>query len=792
MFDSFCQLGHYQLNFYGMPLFLLSFASFFFGVFTLIRERCSLVALSLFLLTLMISNWLFCFALLYWSKNDGLALGWANAGYLTIPLIAPSAYWFICISLDLQKKRAKTILAGFILGILFVFTQIKFNLLFNHVSSNFWGFYPRFGSFASIVFSVFFWLYMGLGLSELISEYKTTTAKTTKYYRIRLLLLGSALAFLALIDSLPNFGLEVYPFGYAAVAIIILILLSLSKKVEIFDIKPNHSSYHLLNAMNDAMILCDDEGVIRLANNRARQIIGGDIPELVGKSIQDVILKNVENGKDVLDEITQNKSLHDYEAHCLGKEGNVIPVSLSYAPILDPDNEKMFGWAIMAKNITERKEMEKKLTRSETFDQLTGLYNRKKFEEELHNHLEIAKQTKIHGALLLIDLDRFKEINDSFGHSAGDKILVGIASILRNNFRKVDVVSRLGSDEFAVITPNVKLDDIKFIVSKLLSVIGRSRVQIEDHEISMSVSIGVALFPLHADTADTLLAYADYALYKSKRESRNSYSVYSSSKNWSSPFKMQVTWATRIRHALQHNRFVLLAQPIYNAKTNKNSHYELLLRMYGDDDKLISPDSFIHVAAHYGLIRDINYWVLEQVFSLAKQYPNASFTCNLSGGIFSDDKLLSVLDDRLANAGVNPDHITIEITENVIMSDIKNAMRCLTIFKKRGLKFALDDFGTGLSSFAYLKGLPIDFLKIDGSFVKNLPTSDLDKDFVHAMVQIAKRLGVKTVAEYVENQEIVDILNSVGVDYFQGYHFSKPIDIAEAIAKHPIPPEGES
>jgi EAL domain-containing protein (putative c-di-GMP-specific phosphodiesterase class I) len=251
---------------------------------------------------------------------------------------------------------------------------------------------------------------------------------------------------------------------------------------------------------------------------------------------------------------------------------------------------------------------------------------------------------------------------------------------------------------------------------------------------------------------------------------------------------MQITWATRIRHALQNDRFILLAQPIYNAKTDKTSHYELLLRMKGDDDKLISPDSFIQVAAHYGLIRDINYWVLEQVFFLAKKYPGTHFTCNLSGALFSDDKLLSVLDDRISNSGVKPERITIEITENVIMSDIKNAMRCLSIFKKRGLKFALDDFGTGLSSFAYLKGLPINFLKIDGSFIKNLQTSDLDRDFVRAMVQIARRLNVKTVAEYVENEEIANILKEIGVDYFQGYYYSKPIDVEEAVTKHPIPP----
>jgi diguanylate cyclase (GGDEF)-like protein/PAS domain S-box-containing protein len=570
---------------------------------------------------------------------------------------------------------------------------------------------------------------------------------------------------------------------------IILFFKKISQKSNPLNMKPGHTSYHLLNAMNDAMILCDEKGVIRVANATAAQIIGGELNDLVGHSIQDVILKNVADGKSVLDEITNHNTLKDYEVHCVSKDGSVIPVSVSYSPISDPDSNKMYGWAIMAKNISERKEMEQKLSHYEMYDHLTGLYNRTKFEVELAKHLEISKQTKIHGALLLIDVDRFKEINDSFGHTAGDKILVGIASILQNNFRKVDVVGRLGGDEFGVITPNVKLEDIKFVVNKLLSVIGRSRVQIKGHEISMSVSIGVALFPLHADTSDTLLAYADYALYKSKNESRNGFSVYSSSKNWSSPFKMQVTWASRIRHALQHDRFVLFAQAIYDAKTNKPSHYELLLRMYSDDNALVSPDSFIHVAAHYGLIRDINYWVLEQVFSLAKAYPNAYFTCNLSGGIFSDDKLLSTLDDKLTNSGVNPEHVIIEITENVIMSDIKNAMRCLTIFKKKGLKIALDDFGTGLSSFAYLKGLPIDYMKIDGSFIKNLPTSDLDKDFVIAMVQIAKRLGVKTVAEYVENEEIVKILQEISVDYFQGYHFSKPLEIAEALAKHPILPK---
>lgn len=786
MFQTLMQLGSYQISAYGVPLFLLSFVVFSFGGFSLLRERSS-SALSLFLLTTVTALWLFSFAFLYWSQNASLAFQWASLGFLAIPLIAPSIYLFICASLGQIQARSKIIILGFIVAAIFIFAQVEFKQLFNDLYHYGWGYYPKFKDYTAFAFVFFAWIYIMLGLKELLNEYFNLRKNTQKYAQIRILMFMVFLALFVLFDFLPYFGIGIYPLGYVAVVMAMLMLLVTDKKIDIFDIKSGQSSYHLLNAMNDAMVLCDDEGVIRLANERARQIIGGNQVELVGQSIHDVISKNAENAKPVLDEMVEKKSFENYETRFVAQDGGVIPVSLTCSPIVDSENNKVLGWAIMAKNISQQKEMEQKLTRSITQDQLTNLYNRKKFEEELKRHLEIAKRTQVHGALIIIDVDRFKEINDSFGHAAGDKILMGMAGILRNNFRKVDSIARLGADEFGVITPNVKLEDIKFIVSKLLSVIGRSRVQIDKHEISLSVSVGVALFPLHADSADILMAYADYALYKSKKESRNTFSVYSSSKNWTSPFKMQITWATRIRHALQNNRFVLLAQPIYNAKTNRCSHYELLLRMRSDDDKLISPDSFIQVAAHYGLIRDINYWVLEQAFALAKKHSKAHFTCNLSGGIFSDDKVLSILDDRITNSGVNPERMTIEITENVIMSDIKNAMRCLTIFRKKGLKFALDDFGTGLSSFAYLKGLPINFLKIDGSFVKNLQTSELDKDFVHAMVQIAKRLDVKTVAEYVENEEIAMILKEIGVDYFQGYFYSKPIDVDEAVTKHPIP-----
>ena len=433
------------------------------------------------------------------------------------------------------------------------------------------------------------------------------------------------------------------------------------------------------------------------------------------------------------------------------------------------------------RDITERKRFESELQQLADHDALTGLFNRRRFDEELSRELARAARYDEPGALLVLDLDNFKYVNDTLGHQAGDQVVMSVAALLHKRLRETDVVSRLGGDEFAVLLPHTDPEQAKAVGTDLLRAVREHEALAGGRSMRMTTSLGVAHFPEDGSTAQELLAAADTAMYVAKDGGRDRMSVYEPGSG--AQATDSASWIDRIRRALEEDHFELHSQPILDIGKNEISQHELLIRMLDDDGELIPPGAFLGVAERFGLVQSIDRWVVAQAIRLMERQLQAGrelrLEVNLSGRSVDDRELPVLIQEELAKTSVNPDNLILEITETSLISNMADARRFAETLTRVGCRFALDDFGAGFGSYYYLKHLPLHYLKIDGDFIRSLPTSMTDQLMVKAMVQVAKGLGMKTIAEFVGSDETLVFLKEYGVDYAQGFHVGKPRPVAE-------------
>ncbi len=422
------------------------------------------------------------------------------------------------------------------------------------------------------------------------------------------------------------------------------------------------------------------------------------------------------------------------------------------------------------------KVMEARLQFSVEHDDLTGLANRRKLEQAIELSIIQTRNFHTHSALIYIDLDRFKVLNDAEGHVVGDALLVQIANSLRGFFSSKDIVVRIGSDEFAVLVDNMDKYQALARAEELRDILDGYNFEHKGNHYHLSASIGIK--SISADEpilVGDVLTHANQACYTAKKRGRNRVHLYNPSDREMDSLRHNVQWAPRIRAALQQENFLLEFQPIYSVETNEVSHYECLIRMRGEDNTIYYPNDFIPVAETMGLAQQIDLWVVNHVFDLMRSLPDhLSFNINLSGNIFLDKKLYPLVQKKLAQTGVDPGRIVFEITETAAISNVNDTKDMVNRLRSLGCRFALDDFGSGFNSYHYLKNFPVEILKIDGAFITDLESDPIDQVLVKSMIDIAHSLGKKTVAEYVEHQSTMDLLKSYGIDYIQGYLVGKP------------------
>ena len=455
------------------------------------------------------------------------------------------------------------------------------------------------------------------------------------------------------------------------------------------------------------------------------------------------------------------------------KDGRLANI-LSF-PVFERESHYI-GLLWVFEDITGERQTAEQLLYLAERDSLTGLYNRHRFQIELERMLQESARNTISAALLFFDLDDFKAINDHFGHKAGDATLIRVAGEVSGLTRRHEMLFRLGGDEFAILMPNATEQQATMLAERVVRAIAQIPFRLEGQVMHISSSVGIALFPTHAADQEQLVIRADSAMYQAKQAGKNAWRLYSADLDQTPEIVNRLSWNERLGRALAANLFELHYQGVYNAKTRQLLHVEALIRLRDEETgELVSPGLFIPIAEKSNRILEIDRWVLLQaVRVLASNLAAPPIAVNLSGRSFDDPALPRFIADLLSANDVQPSRMIIEITETAAVSDLADAERFIEALKLTGCSVCLDDFGAGFASFAYLKHIRVDTIKLDGMFIRNLPHDHENQVFVRGMVEVARGLGKTTVAECVEDEATLKLLAKLGVDKAQGYFLDRP------------------
>ena len=545
-----------------------------------------------------------------------------------------------------------------------------------------------------------------------------------------------------------------------------------------------------LQSIGDGVITTDAEGRIDYINPVAQDITGWDVRGARGKPIQEIMTIINQHTRTPVDHpvmrcLQEGRviTLEDNSV-LINHDGVEIPIQDSAAPIRDR-MRNMIGAVMVFHDISKESRLFRQLSYQASHDALTGLINRAEFENRLVAALAGSKQNPSHThALLYIDLDQFKVINDTFGHTAGDELLRHVMEIIQANIRATDILARLGGDEFGILLERCDEDRALEIAESIRGAIEKNRFAWKDTFTNVRCSIGMYMVTHESPDAASVMSSADVACYSAKDVGRNQIHLYKD--NDASVRHEEMKWVARITSAVEENRFELYYQPIIGISkefAQSSGHYELLLRMRDENGEIVTPDQFIPAAERYNLMPTLDRWVIHEALTqLADNSPGseqARFTLaiNLSGTSLSEDRFLEYVIDELKRQKLPDGAICFEITETAAISNLSRVIHFMQTLKMLGCKFSLDDFGSGLSSFTYLKNLPVDFLKIDGQFIRNVADDIVDESMVKAISQVGNAMGIATIAERVETKKVLDKLSEIGVEFAQGYYIARPSSV---------------
>jgi diguanylate cyclase (GGDEF)-like protein/PAS domain S-box-containing protein len=534
----------------------------------------------------------------------------------------------------------------------------------------------------------------------------------------------------------------------------------------------------ILDAALDPVVTVTADGDIRYINPAGRLLLGIKEPRRFGLRLTDFLPEWAQQQifKTAIPAAVEEGEWHG-ESALLTTEEVEIPIAVTAVAHKTDDGEVEL-LSFIARDQSERKRFDDHLSFLADHDPLTSLYTRKRFVEELGREIARSHRSGAAGAVVLVDLDDFKYVNDTQGHRNGDRLLTSLAHVLRQTVRANDLLARLDGDEFAVLVTETQPSRVDFVVERLLKAVRNHFVHVGEQPIGVTASAGIAFFPEQGASAEELLARADQALNRAKRQGRDQFAIFKPDDKWQANVDSRLSGEKLIREALARGRFVLHAQPILDLRTNEVVQYELLIRMLDDQNQLVPPASFLYTAERVALIRSIDRWVVRQAIRLISQQKAAGhhvrLSVNLSGKSVGDLELTTLIEKELAEGRVDPGQLTFEITETTAITDAERSKIFAIALKQIGCRLALDDFGVGSNSMNQLKHLPVDYLKIDGSFIRDLPSNKVDQHLVRAMVEVARALKKRTVAEFVSSAEILKVVRDSGVDFAQGFFVGKP------------------
>ncbi|WLQ15743.1 EAL domain-containing protein [Hahella aquimaris] len=532
-----------------------------------------------------------------------------------------------------------------------------------------------------------------------------------------------------------------------------------------------------------SIIITDRLGRIEFVNNKFVNVTGYGQDEARGRFLDILNPKDMDEEKPQ-EQIWESEILYDgWEGEVLSRrrDGHDFWWAVTVSTVCDSDNT-VTNYVISGVDVSELKEANRKMQQMALYDSLTGLANRRLFVDRLEQAVKAARRDRKQIALLFLDLDQFKRINDTLGHDAGDSLLQTVAQRLKNCVRAKDTVARLGGDEFTVLlTDIVDTFSVTPVATQILKAL-KAPIKLKKHEVIVSTSIGVTLAPTDGANADVLMKNADLALYRAKEHGRDRYHFYTEELN--AHALKQLLMEQELRHALQFEEFTLGFQPQINLASGKIVCVEALIRWHHPSKGLVMPDNFISVAEETGLINPIGRWVLKNACMQMKMLQDLTgsaikIAVNLSARQFDDPKLEQNIEEVLNETGLEPQWLELEVTESMLMGDIEAVTDKLKRLKQTGVSLAIDDFGSGYSSLSYLKKLPVNALKVDREFVRDIPEDSNDMEITSAIIAVAHKLQLKVVAEGVETADQKEYLIANQCDFAQGYLFSKPLSFED-------------
>ena len=552
-----------------------------------------------------------------------------------------------------------------------------------------------------------------------------------------------------------------------------------------------------LRSIGDAVITTDASGIVDFINPVAERLTGWTSPEAIGQPIDVVFQILNEDDRTPLESPVTRCIAHgamvalSSSAILFGRGGKEYSIRNSVAPIWAAEHS-LAGAVLVFSDMSERRQMEREAVHLAAHDSLTGLVNRREFESRLQRALDTAHREDTTHALAYLDLDQFKVINDTKGHSVGDEMLRQLSARLSALTRKRDTFARLGGDEFGLLMEHCSLEQAQRTTQNLLESVREFRFTWEGQPFRVGASLGLVAVDSSSRSTGELLRRADAACYGAKEQGRNRLHIYKEDDSRLAERQGEMQWVSRIERALEDDQFRLYYQPIVALRepTSDLTRCELLLRLEDESGDILPPGAFLPAAERYGLAVAIDRWVVRHALTWIAAHPDIAeqlshIALNLSGHSLADSSMADYIEGEFEMTKVKPEKICFEVTETAAIANLGTAAKLFDRAKQIGCKFALDDFGVGFSSFEYLKLLPVDYLKIDGAFVKDIVDDPIDFAMVKSINELGHATGKRTVAEFVESDAIAEKLRGLGVDYAQGYAIARPMPL-ETLGAHNV------
>lgn len=616
-----------------------------------------------------------------------------------------------------------------------------------------------------------------------------------------IILLGGSLLVISRYDILAGLHFTGKEASFSVVIAAVILTFSIIKRIKLERTEKEQAQSRAADTLQqyfdiyqnavEGLFTLSKEGRLISANPQLTDMMGyqnqAELRRAVNENGPGIILGDIESAKRFLEEVQQKGAVISREVQGLKKDGSHIwgLMSMRLSNAIKEDEEDYIQGAVV--DITEKHQAYQKLAYLASHDSLTGVLNRTEFEKKLYNALTDLKQTGAPSTMLYLDLERFKLINDSSGHMAGDSLLRQISDQLKSVLKDQGVLARLGGDEFAILLNGINGNEAFVIAYRIIETVKEFRFLWEEQIYTIGVSIGMKELSVDDSSLNQIFTSADAACYVAKEKGRNRIHIYSDEDIDVKHHQTQMEWISIINSALDNDKFILYYQLIVpTLHRNAPVHYEILLRMRDDEHNIIPPDTFIPAAERYNLMTRIDRWVITSYFrwlSQNREHMKAMGQCsiNLSGASIADPHFKDVVQELFVEFMIPHNKICFEITESIAIINLGATQDFIAQFKALGCKFSLDDFGTGFSSYGYLKNLEVNLIKIDGSFVKDIKVDQIDRAMVNSINEVAKAIGMDTVAEFVESDAILEELREIGVDYAQGYGIHRPSPLSQLV-----------